>query len=510
MRKAIIVLLLTAGLFFDLNADACTTITVGKDATDDGSIIIARSEDTSGPAEAHNMFFHPARKDSAVFKSNSTGSSDNNAFTCTLPKNALAYTSFPFWRTMAKPNHSYEETGFNESGVAMSATETIFNSANALKVDPYNIKTGVIEDSITSIVLPYATSAREGVRILGGYVEKVGAGEGFGVAFADNKEAWYLETGSGHHWLAQRIPDDSYFVSANQGRFQSVEINDTTNVMSSPGLIEFAAANGLYDPKSGPFNFFRAYISDAENDKTYNYPRVRELLGLYSDIRYPNIDGLYPVFVKPKKKLSVHDVARGLRNRYEGTAHDPYQNKNPKEPYRPISVLRTSLSHITKVRPDMPSDIAALQYIAFGMTELSAYVPFYKGLTEIPREYQAATDKADDISIFWKYRKLQALVMQDYPRFAPMVMGAIAVLERDISEMQAKMEKEYLKAYQKDAASAKEQIASFTRTALSKQNKMISDLTGRIASSLGMENLTDEQYADMIRKVEAVYHFHGA
>ena len=510
MRRVILALLLIAGILCDSSADACTTIIVGKGATVDGSIIIARNEDTSGSAEAHNMFYRPARKEVAVFKSNSVGNSDNNAFECTLPKNALAYTSFPFCQTMAKPTPSYEEAGINEYGVAMSATETIFNSPNALKTDPYNIKTGLIEDSITSIVLPYATSAREGVRILGGYVEKAGAGEGFGVAFLDSREAWYFETASGHHWLAQRIPDNAYFVSANQGRFQSVDISDTMNVMSSPGLIEFAATNGLYEPKSGPFNFFQAYISDTEHDKTYNYPRVRELLKIYSGIDYPRIDGLYPVFVEPKKKLSVRDVARGLRNRYEGTAHDPYQSKNPKEPYRPISVIRTSLSHIIQARRDMPSDIATVQFIAFGMTELSAYIPFHKGLTEIPSEYQTATDKADDTSVFWKNRKLQALVMQDYPRFAPMVIDAIVVLEKDIARMQTIMEKKYRKTYPKDAISAKRLIASFNRAALSKQDKMISRLTRKISSSLGMQHLTNEQFAEMIKKVEAVYHFHGA
>jgi dipeptidase len=510
MRRVMLVLLFISGFLCESSADACTTIIVGKGATVDGSIIIARNEDTSGSAEAHAMFRHPERKESAVFKSNSIDNSDNNAFECTLPKNALAYTSFPFWQTITKRNHSYEEAGINAYGVAMSATETIFNSTNALKADPYNTRTGLIEDSVTSIVLPYATSAREGVRILGGYVEKVGAGEGFGVAFLDSREAWYFETASGHHWLAQRIPDNAYFVSANQGRFQSVDISDTMNVMSSPGLVEFAAANGLYDPQSGPFNFFQAYISDTEHDKTYNYPRVRELLRIYSTIDYPRIDGLYPVFVEPKKKLSVRDVARGLRNRYEGTAHDPYQNKNPKEPYRPISVIRTSLSHIIQSRQDMPSDIATVQFIAFGMTELSAYIPFHKGLTEIPKEYQTATDRADDTSVFWKNRKLQALVMQDYPRFAPMVTAAIVVLEKDIARMQERMEKDYLKTYTKDAVSAKRLITSFNRAALSKQDKMISRLTRKIASSLGMENLTDEQFTGMIRKVEAAYHFHGA
>lgn len=32
----------------------------------------------------------------------------------------------------------------------------------------------------------------------------------------------YLETASGHHWMAQRLPNDTFFISANQGRFQEV------------------------------------------------------------------------------------------------------------------------------------------------------------------------------------------------------------------------------------------------------------------------------------------------
>ncbi len=37
---------------------------------------------------------------------------------------------------------------------------------------------------------------------------------------ADYEEAWYIETAGGHHWMALRVPHDSFFVSANQGRFQ--------------------------------------------------------------------------------------------------------------------------------------------------------------------------------------------------------------------------------------------------------------------------------------------------
>jgi len=196
MRMIRIIVLSFVVLSYAAYGIACTTIIVGKDATADGSIIIARNEDTDGATSPQNMIFHPSRKDSRVFKSNSICNSDDNTFELELPKNSLSYVSFPHWQSETKQNLSFEETGINEYGVALSATETIFNGEQVLKIDPYLVKTGVTEDSITTVVLPFATSAKEGVRILGGMVEKIGAGEGFGVAFSDRHEAWYLETAS--------------------------------------------------------------------------------------------------------------------------------------------------------------------------------------------------------------------------------------------------------------------------------------------------------------------------
>lgn len=56
--------------------------------------------------------------------------------------------------------------------------------------------------------------------LLGSYIQSMGASQGFGVQIADGEEAWYIETGSGHHWLAHRLPADTFFVTANQGRLQ--------------------------------------------------------------------------------------------------------------------------------------------------------------------------------------------------------------------------------------------------------------------------------------------------
>ena len=510
MKKFVILTLVLALSSSTLSALACTTIIVGKQATTDGSIIIARNEDSDGATDPQNMTRRPARKEGGSFRSNSISNSDNNSFSWTLPPNSLGYVAFPHWLSRQKQNLSFEETGINDYGVALSATETIFNSEQALKVDPYLLTTGITEDAITSVVLPYATSAKEGVRILGGLVEIAGAGEGFGVAFSDRNEAWYLETASGHHWLAMRIPDEAYFVSANQGRFQEADLSDSMNVLSSAELKEFVTKNKLQDPQKEPFNFFKCCISNTPHDQTYNYPRVKRLLEIYSNYRYERNDGLYPVFMKPVRKLSVWDVAKGLRDRYNNTSHDPYQQKNPGEPYRPITVMRASLSHITQTRADLPDDIAQVQYIALGMTDLSAYLPFYKGLTDIPEEYQGAGDTADDHSMFWKYRKLQVLVLQDYPRFAPQAHSAIAKFEKEVAVSQSAMEKRYLKLYQKNPKAAKQLIQIFTNKVVAKENRMLADLTAGIAKSLGMQNWTNQQYTDLIRKTEKIYHFHGA
>jgi dipeptidase len=486
-------------------AAACTTILVGHEATADGSLIIARNEDNVGASDAQNIVRHEPRKEALIFQAN------DNAFTWDLAPNALGYVAFPKWQSEDQKDLSFEETGINDYGVAISATETIFNSEAILAVDPYVQGTGLTEDSITSVVLPYATSAREGIRLLGHIIETAGVSdEGFGVALSDRNEIWYLETASGHHWVAQRLPADSYLVSANQGRFQDVDFNDPMNVMTSAGFVDFLVEHKLYDPAGEAFNFFTCCISDGEHDHTYNYPRVRELLKLFSGVEYDRMDGLYPVFVQPDRKLTVQDVAAGLRNRYQGTPHDPYMHQNPKEPYRPISVMRASLSHITQTRPDLPGDIAVINYIALGMPDLAVYMPFYKGLTDLPSAYQGATGQIDDHSMFWRSRKMQALVLQDYPRLALAAHEAIAQFEADLAAKQAAMEDQYLALWRQDQDAARKLIQSLTDHAVADLERMLDDLTIRLAKELGLENLTDEQFFELIMGIETKYHFHGA
>ena len=485
---------------------ACTTILVGKDATTDGSTIIARNEDGTFANAAVHFLYHQPRAKGYTFQSAS-----ENKFTYQMPDNLLGYSAAPSWDTRnSASGGTFEEMGFNSAGVGMSATETIFSNDKTLAVDPYleesGVTGGIAEDALTTVLLPQIKTARQGVELLGKIIETRGAGEGFGVAFVDSKEAWYLENAGGHQWVAVRVPDNSYFVSGNQSRLGTVDLKDTKNYLASPTLISFAEAKGLYNPKTdGEFNFFKVYgkndltsPSTKKNDSFYNYPRVTYLQNKYtaSTITHPVTDGNFPVFLQPDHKLSVLDVESGLQSYYQGSTMDPYTMQNAAKKYRPISVFRTLQSHVLQTRVDLPKPIANVLYLNLGMTALSIYVPFYEG-AKIPAYYQMSTDKADDASAYWKFRKLQTLAMHDFSKYEPIVRGSFDALNIQIQAQQKTFEAQYVKEYAKNPAAAQKLLDKFTDSTQKQVFAKVDELTNQI--------LTDET-----NQVNKTYQFEGA
>lgn len=488
MKKHIIAAMLPALII--PSAMACTTILVGDKASTDGSFLVARNEDYSANNPKHFLVHPRVEHQKGEFKSHA------NDFTYPLPETSLRYSAISDFDTN---DLSMGEVGFNEAGVGMTATETIYNGQQVLKFDPYVEKTGITEDAIENVILPRIHSAREGVELLGKIIEEKGAGEGFGVAFVDQHEIWYLETGSGHQWMATKVPSDKYFVSANQGRLRTYVPDDTANYLGSKTLISFAEKHGLYNPKDGAFDFHKAYSQDVENDVTYNYPRVWTVQHLFNPSLKTDIkDGTaFPVFLQPEHKISVADVQAALRNHYQGTSHDPYANANPKEPYRPISVFRTQESHVLQVRPDLPKAIGEVEYVAIGMPSLSVYIPYYQGLEHYLPGYDKGTDNASQDSVSWKYRTLQTLVMQNYSAYAPEVEKAYAEFEKNTATQQASMEKEYLKLYQAHPQQAQKVLQSF-------EDKVMAD-------ALALTNkLTQQVITQMTHDTDMKYHFEGA
>lgn len=469
---------------FMTSAFACTTVVIDKDATANGAYLIARSVDGSvnGAQWAVN---HPAVTGQKGMYSNKALDPDGTDFTYPLPETAFAYSSNPSWMPGVKDPQLFNDgaSGFNDQGVGMSGTESIFASDKALSFDPYNEASGIGEVDLTNVLLPRAKTARDGVRILGKIIETQGACEGFGVAFVDKNELWYLETGTGHQWLARRIPKDKYFASGNQGRLQEYDPK-SDDFMASPTLVSFAVEHGLYNPKTdGKFNFAKAYTRNDARDRDYNDPRVWTIQKAFNpELKQKIDDGRnFPVFVTPSHKLTLNDLKTVMRDHFQGESFDPYTNGlKPENKERPVSVFRAYQTHILEVRPELPKAIGEVRYLSLGMADLSVFLPFYQGMQKIPASYQTGTRDADNKSAYWKIRKLQGVVMTNYPTLAPMVHDAYKAFEAQTAKDQKAMEAQYLKLVKTDPAAAQKLLDNFNFRVLTDADTLTDNLFNEV------------------------------
>lgn len=465
----------------------CTTIIIGQEQTADGSMIVARSEDWDA-MEAKNY---------EIFEATDNGPREfvakDSPFRCELPEKALGYSALSPYNL----HGHWGSAGFNTAGVGMSATESIFSSDEVLKHDPL-VENGVAENSVFNITLPYVHTAREGVERLGMLIEKYGIAEGFGIGFVDSKEIWYLETACGHRWLACRMPKDQYFVTGNQSRFRTYDPNDKENYLASADLIEFAEKHGLYNPAQGDFDFHEVYARDIKLDTTYNYPRVWGLQQFFSpEIKNDVTKNTFPVFAKAAHKVTLTELRTAFRFHYDNTEHDPYLNSNPKEPYRPVSIFRTTQTHLLQVRPELPQAIGCVNYVAMGMADLGVFLPLYQGITSYPEAYTKGNGESSDDSAYWKFRKIMVLGMTNYNKYAPVIKEAYAKFEAETDQRQREMEEEYLRIYKTQPLHAQDLLQAFSDKIL---NSAL-DLADRLQEKL---------FTLMTQDIQQEYLFHGA
>lgn len=465
----------------------CTTIIIGQEQTADGSMIVARSEDWDA-MEAKNY---------EIFEGTDNGPREfvakDSPFRCELPEKALGYSALSPYNL----HGHWGSAGFNTAGVGMSATESIFSSDEVLKHDPL-VENGVAENSVFNITLPYVHTAREGVERLGMLIEKYGIAEGFGIGFVDSKEIWYLETACGHRWLACRMPKEQYFVTGNQSRFRTYDPNDKENYLASADLIEFAEKHGLYNPAQGAFDFHEAYARDIKLDTTYNYPRVWGLQQFFSpEIKNDVTKNTFPVFAKAAHKVTLTKLRTAFRFHYDNTEHDPYLNSNPKEPYRPVSIFRTTQTHLLQVRPELPQAIGCVNYVAMGMADLGVFLPLYQGITSYPEAYTKGNGESSDDSAYWKFRKIMVLGMTNYNKYAPIIKEAYANFEAETDQRQREMEEEYLRIYKTQPLHAQDLLQAFSDKIL---NTAL-DLADRLQEKL---------FTLMTQDIQQEYLFHGA
>ena len=457
--------------------EACTTVIVGSEMMADGSMIYARSDDSKS-VKATRLVHYPAGKGPEEFVA------IDSPFRCPLPPERLGFSAL---EREDLPYH-WGEAGFNDAGVGMSATETIFSSEAVLSLDPY-VPGGLAENCVYHIVLPYVKTAREGVLRLASLIGQYGSAEGFGIAFMDKDETWYLENAGGHRYLAKRMPRDKYFVSGNQSRYRSY---DPAEDIASPDLVSWAREHGFFE---GEFDFHTAYSLESENDKTYNYPRVWYLQGQFTpSVKTDVTVNDFPVYQKADRPLTVDDIKQAFRSHYDGTEHDPYLHSNPKEPYRPVSIFRTINTHILQVRPSLPKEIGCLDYMAEGMADLSVYLPLYQGVTSYPKAYGTGTKHSQKSSAYWLFRKVSALGMLNYNKYAPLIKERYAALEAAMARSQAEMEAAFVAMPRKEGI---KMLQEWSDKWLARALRTASDLEERL-------------FTELTKDIEAEYLFHGA
>ena len=237
---------------------SCTTILVGKNASYDGSTIIARDDDSGSGRYDPKRFVAVAPDDQPRHYRSVLSHVEIE-----LPDNPCRYTIAP---NVLNNRGILAEAGANEHNVAMSATETIAVNERVLGADPmvelrpavggpdstdYQAEQpgGIGEEDIITLVLPYVTTAREGVARLGELLETYGTYESNGVIISDADEIWYVETIGGHHWIARRVPDDCYATIPNQLGIDDFDLADAfgeqREYLCSADLREFMATHHL-------------------------------------------------------------------------------------------------------------------------------------------------------------------------------------------------------------------------------------------------------------------------
>lgn len=231
----------------------------------------------------------------------------------------------------------------------MSATETLTTNERVLGADPFveyraargregdsdyepAVPGGIGEEDFLTIVLPYVTTAREGVQRLGDLLKEYGTYEMNGVAFSDADEIWWMETVGGHHWIAKRVPDEAYVTMPNQLGIDEFDLDDALgeqeNHMCSEDLVEFIERNhlDLSVESTSPFNPRDAFGSHSDSDHVYNTPRawvMQRFLNPYDEMwdgpeadHRPDSDDI-PWARQPERKVTIEDVKYVLSSHYQ-------------------------------------------------------------------------------------------------------------------------------------------------------------------------------------------------
>ncbi len=375
VRKMLISVALVIALFalLAISTYACTTIYVGGNLTEAGVPIVARSEDYTNSA-SKLLYISPAGE----YKEGETfhGCPVYGEFEWTWSHDSYSFTAFTAdilyngtCPECGQPGHpSYTESGTNEMGVTVSATETISGTSKIRGIDPYRRtkvdgKVGIEETDLPTVILSEAATAREGVELLLDIYDEYGCYGGAGLFIADQNEVWYLENCTGTQYIALKLNNDLMFLEPNLPVIGLIDLDDTENVIASSRLIEVAklAETFVGNEEENQIDFRASYASNSANARLVNGLNFVNAENSYvsgdltadnsiftiSNVKDGEMVSLY-TNIKPDRKFTPDDIANyykldGIAN--TGNTDTAFFQLYPERPLELATVEWTSMSH---------------------------------------------------------------------------------------------------------------------------------------------------------------------
>lgn len=458
MKKLLVMLLAALLLLSSTSALACTGLYVGKQVSQDGSTIIARTVDTH-PCLTPSLEIVVDRVENTPGRTLTGG---RTGFSYPLPDTTYKYTSTPF---ASCAGGGYASAAVNEMGVAVTATVTAYIQSAWNDVDPMNYDTGLTEYVAADLIASCAATAREGVEVVAKAIELNGNAEQNIIMIADQNEAWYIETYTGTQWCAVKMPEDMVAVFGNQFMLQGVD-PDSQDVMHSEGLFTLAEEAGLavYD-EDGAMNLFNTYSGTG---RLANYGNRRTWMGHV--LLAPSTAGEYdtytnyPLFYAPDEKVGLEDIFELFRNRFEGTQWAP--DETGRVDQRVIGTETQAMSHVIQVFDGVPAEISCVSWQCMANAEHSVYLPVSGLITDTAAAYAYNPDHEEIIydpdmaSVC--FQRLCSLAEQDREYYGTGVRQFWHEKELSLIESYPEVYAEMARLYGEDPQAAAQYITDWT------------------------------------------------
>lgn len=463
-------------------AQACSAFIVGKDLTADGSTLFGRTEDypyaPDGGRHNQNYVVVPAK----TYKDGDKIEDESNGFTYPHLANEMKYTAVYDSDRDNGSNGNFAAHGFNELGVAMTATVSATPNDKVLKEDPL-VKDGLPEASLVDLALPRAKTAREVIETVAKVLDEKGSAEGNIIVAADKNELWYMEILSGHQYVAIKFPTNRYAVFANTYYLGHVDLNDKENVIASKDVEEVAKkADSYKTDKDGNFMIAKSYGPDEymERNRSRTYAGIK-WMDPQAKVNYD--DEAFDLLrepTDPNKKYTVHDVIAEQRNRFE---HLPeYKADDLVEVGKKIdgNVYKYALgnenvidAHVYQIKPNLPNAFGGVMWLGLAQSRNTPYVPFYGNVEDTYEAFKNRSTKYDGKSWYWTVWHIDQMVMK-YPEiFGNSIQEKWKEKEAEWDKEQTERDAKYANYTDEQAKAAGPEV---TKEALERSEKIFKEI----------------------------------